>query len=282
LRIDDALIWAQYTLVNSDSALLDAQVLLAFVLGKETIYLMTWPERELSSQQKIQFEGLIEKRVNGQPVAHLTGVREFWSLPLKVNSSTLIPRPDTEVLVEIALENIRAKNIDTVDILDLGTGSGAIILALASELPNALCIGVDYSEDAVKLATENRDNLKINNVQIKQSDWFVSVQGPFDIIVSNPPYIDAHDKHLQQGDVRFEPLTALVANEQGLSDIRKICEQAKAYLKYEGCLLFEHGFEQGPSVQSIFQENGFINIRTEQDYAKNDRVTLGYLRTSTD
>lgn len=277
MRIDDALIWAEYTLVNSDSALLDAQVLLAFVLGKETIYLMTWPERDLSTQQKVQFESLIEKRVNGQPVAHLTGQREFWSLPLKVNNSTLIPRPDTEVLVEITLEKIRVKNTSSIDILDLGTGTGAIILALASELPNAKCIGVDFSEQAVELATENCQNLQINNVKIQQSDWFSSVQGKFDVIVSNPPYIDASDIHLQQGDVRFEPLSALVANEQGLSDIRHICEQATAYLKPEGCLLFEHGFEQGPSVQAMLQKSGFINIKTEQDYAKNDRVTYGYL-----
>ena len=273
MRIDDALIWAEYTLVNSDSALLDAQVLLAFVLDKETIYLMTWPERDLSIQQKSQFEELIEKRANGQPVAHLTGQREFWSLPLKVNNSTLIPRPDTEVLVEIAL----AKSITNAHILDLGTGTGAIILALASELPNAVCTGVDFSEQAVQLAIENRDNLKLNNVSIEQSNWFENVQGQFDIIVSNPPYIDANDVHLKQGDVRFEPLSALVANEQGLSDIRHICEQAKSYLKDNGCLLFEHGFEQGASVQAVLQENGFIKIETQQDYAKNDRVTLGHL-----
>ena len=273
MRIDDALIWAEYTLVNSDSALLDAQVLLAFVLDKETIYLLTWPERDLSAQQKLQFEGLIEKRVNGQPVAHLTGEREFWSLPLKVNNSTLIPRPDTEILVEIAL----TKSTVNAHILDLGTGTGAIILALASELPNAVCTGVDFSEQAVQLAIENRDSLQFHNVSIYQSNWFENVHGQFDIIVSNPPYIDANDVHLKQGDVRFEPLSALVANEQGLSDIRHICEQAKHHLKEGGCLLFEHGFEQGALVQAILRENDFINIKTEQDYAKNDRVTLGHL-----
>lgn len=272
MRIDDALTWAEYTLVNSDSALLDAQVLLAFVLGKETIYLITWPERDLSRAQKAQFESLIEQRVNGQPVAHLTGTREFWSLPLRVNNSTLIPRPDTEVLVEVALEKCTAN----AHILDLGTGTGAIILALASELPRATCIGVDYSHDAVSLALENRDNLQLNNVQIKQSNWFDNVQGDFDVIVSNPPYIDATDKHLQQGDVRFEPLSALVANEQGLADIRHICQHASTFLKVGGCLLFEHGFEQAPAVQQILQENGFTRIMTQLDYAGNDRVTLGY------
>ena len=273
MRIDDALIWAEYTLVNSDSALLDAQVLLAFVLGKETIYLITWPERDLMAEQKTQFEALIEQRVNGVPVAHLTGKREFWSLPLKVNNSTLIPRPDTEVLVEVAL----AKSATNAHILDLGTGTGAIVLALASELPNATCVGVDFSDDAVKLAIENRNNLKLRNVQILQSNWFDKVTGQYDVIVSNPPYIDANDLHLKQGDVRFEPLTALVANEQGLSDIRHICEQAKNYLKPGGCLLFEHGFEQANAVQTILQENAFIAVATEKDYAKNDRVTFGYL-----
>lgn len=277
MRIDDALVWAEFTLVNSDSALLDAQVLLAFVLGKETIYLITWPERDISAQQKAHFESLIEQRVNGHPVAHLVGLREFWSLPLKVNNSTLIPRPDTEVLVEVTLNIILEKNYLDAHILDLGTGTGAIILALASELPKAHCVAVDFSEQAVKLATENRDNLELKQVQIYQSDWFENVHECFDVIVSNPPYIDANDKHLHLGDVRFEPLSALVANEQGLSDIRHICEQAKNYLNNAGCLLFEHGFEQAELVSHILHENGFTGIRTEQDYANNDRVTLGFL-----
>ncbi|MEL0628746.1 peptide chain release factor N(5)-glutamine methyltransferase [Psychromonas aquatilis] len=278
MRIDDALVWAEYTLVNSDSARLDAQVLLAFVLGKETIYLMTWPERDLSEQQKAQFEALIEKRVNGHPVAHLTGEREFWSLPLKVNNSTLIPRPDTEVLVEQALSEIQSHFTGQTSILDLGTGTGAVILALATELPMAKCVGVDYSHDAVQLATENRDSLGVNNVSILQSNWFEGVTGKFDVIVSNPPYIDPTDKHLKQGDVRFEPLSALVANEHGLADIRHISEQAKQYLVEGGCLLFEHGSDQGLAVREILQDNAFVDIRTIKDYSQNDRVTLGYFK----
>jgi len=273
LRIDDALVWAEYTLVNSDSALLDAQVLLAFVLDKPTIYLMTWPERDLTAQQKANFEQLIEQRVNGQPVAHLTGEREFWSLPFKVNASTLIPRPDTERLVELALEKSSAQ----AHILDLGTGTGAVILALASELPQATCMGVDFSVDAVTLACENRKNLGLTRVVIKQSNWFESVQERFDVIVSNPPYIDPSDVHLKQGDVRFEPLSALTAEEHGLADIRLICEQAKDYLTAGGCLLIEHGYDQSDSVQAIMLDNGFVQIKTEQDYGQNDRVTLGHL-----
>lgn len=276
MRIDNAVVWAESLLVNSESALLDAQVLLAFVLGKETIYLMTWPERELSLQQHSEFERLIEKRVNGQPVAHLTGEREFWSLSLKVNDSTLIPRPDTEVLVEKAIEKAVEKGLADLHILDLGTGTGAIILALASEFPEATCIGVDVSEEAVKLAIENRDYLALHNVKINQSNWFESVKGQFDIIVSNPPYIDTNDHHLTEGDVRFEPLSALIANEQGLSDIRHICENAMSYLSGNGCLLLEHGFEQANSVQKILTDCAFINIKSYQDYAGNDRVTFGY------
>jgi release factor glutamine methyltransferase len=276
LRIDQALKWAEKKLSESDSALLDAQVLLAMTLGKETIYLITWPERELSESQQHTFQELIKQRADGHPVAHLTGIREFWSLPIKVNNSTLIPRPDTEVLVEVSLHHALEKNRSNLHILDLGTGSGAIILALASELPKAICVGVDYSEKAVKLALENRDNLHLDNVHILQSDWFNNVQGQFDIIVSNPPYIDAEDKHLKQGDVRFEPLSALVAKEQGLFDIRHISEQAAVYLKAAGVLLFEHGFEQALAVQKILQENGFIHIKTYKDYAGNDRVTIGY------
>ncbi|MEG3753671.1 peptide chain release factor N(5)-glutamine methyltransferase [Psychromonas arctica] len=273
MRIDDALVWAEYILINSDSALLDAQVLLAFVLDKPTIYLMTWPERDLTAQQKANFEELIEQRVNGQPVAHLTGEREFWSLPFKVNASTLIPRPDTERLVELALEKSSAQ----AHILDLGTGTGAVILALASELPQATCMGVDFSVDAVALACENRKNLGLTRVVIKQSNWFKSVQERFDVIVSNPPYIDPSDVHLKQGDVRFEPLSALTAEEHGLADIRLICEQAKDYLTAGGCLLIEHGYDQSNSVQAIMLDNGFVQIKTEQDYGQNDRVTLGHL-----
>ena len=276
MRIDEALIWAEKTLLKSESALLDAQVLLAFVLDKETIYLMTWPERVLSQQQQMQFEALIEKRETGQPVAHLTGQREFWSLPLKVNNSTLIPRPDTEVLVEVALDVAVSKESADLNILDLGTGTGAIIFALASELPNAHCMGVDQSEDAIALAKLNRAHLALNQVQLEQSNWFDNVSGGFDIIVCNPPYIDAQDKHLDEGDVRFEPRSALVANEQGLADIRHLCEHAMKYLKAQGCLLFEHGFEQAGAVQVLLKENGFQNVKTYQDYAKNDRVTLGY------
>jgi len=270
LRIDDALTWAKFLLVTSDSPLLDAQVLLAFVLDKETIYLMTWPERDISAAQKSEFEALVSKRLNGVPVAHLTGTREFWSLPLKVNDSTLIPRPDSEILVESALE------ICTADahILDLGTGSGALILALASELPEATCLGVDFSEDAVQLACENAQQLAISNVQFRQSNWFEDVDGEFAVIVSNPPYIDKNDHHLKKGDVRFEPLSALVADDNGLADIHLIARQAPHYLKDGGYLLIEHGYQQGAAVQDILNSLGYSQVKTIKDYGDNDRVTM--------
>ncbi|WP_354624265.1 peptide chain release factor N(5)-glutamine methyltransferase [Psychromonas sp. MME2] len=272
MRIDDALIWAQYTLVNSDTPLLDAQVLLAFVLGKETVYLLTWPERDLTREQKEQFETLISQRVNGVPVAHLTGIREFWSLPLMVNNSTLIPRPDTEVLVESVLAEyaIEAK----IRILDLGTGTGAIILALASELPKASCFGVDFSADAVNLAKQNAQQLAINNVQFQKSDWFKNVTGKFDVIVSNPPYIDAQDRHLQKGDVRFEPLSALVADNHGLADIQRIAEQAPDYLNDGGYLFIEHGYDQANAVTAMLTKLAYSQIRTVKDYGDNDRITV--------
>ncbi|MEI6897739.1 MAG: peptide chain release factor N(5)-glutamine methyltransferase [Psychromonas sp.] len=270
MRIDAALIWATSWLTNSDSALLDAQVLLAHVVEKETVYLMTWPERELSRTQKNAFETFIEQRKIGVPVAHLTGTREFWSLPLKVNDSTLIPRPDTEILVETALLVCSPQ----AKVLDLGTGTGAIILALASELPLASCYAIDFSEQAVQLARENAKLLNLNNVTIAQSNWFESVQGEFDVIVANPPYIDENDLHLKQGDVRFEPLAALVASQHGLADIRLIITQARDYLSTNGSLLIEHGFEQGESVREIFTLSAYDNIKTIKDYGDNDRITI--------
>lgn len=272
MRIDQAILWAKTLLVDSDSALLDAQVLLAFVLGKETVYLMTWPERELTAEQQKQFKGLVNERLVGAPIAHLTGIREFWSLPLKVNNSTLIPRPDTEVLVESVLKICK---IDAeLNILDLGTGTGAIILALASELPNARCTGVDFSEAAINLANDNGVKLKLEGVQFLQSNWFEQVQGTFDVIVSNPPYIDPDDTHLQMGDVRFEPLSALVADNHGLADIELIAEQALSYLTLGGYLFIEHGYDQGLAVQTILQKLSYSNIETIKDFGGNDRVTM--------
>ncbi|WP_372761365.1 peptide chain release factor N(5)-glutamine methyltransferase [Pseudoalteromonas sp.] len=263
---------AKLLAASSDSAKLDAQVLLLNILQKPHSYLFTWPEQALSLEQQQQFEQHCQRRLQGEPVAHITGQREFWSLSLEVNATTLIPRPDTETLVEQALQ---MPVPDTAKVLDLGTGTGAIALALGSEMPNWQITAVDRVKDAVALATRNQQRLAINNVQVKQSNWFSALSGEtFDLIVTNPPYIEPTDIHLKQGDVRFEPLSALVAEDDGMADIKQIITQSRDYLQPKGYLLIEHGFAQGAAVRQFFKQMQFVNISTVQDLANNDRVTL--------
>ncbi|KHM50807.1 SAM-dependent methyltransferase [Pseudoalteromonas distincta] len=258
--------------LSSESAKLDAQVLLLHILQKPRSYLFTWPEHALSDEQQSQFNVFIQRRLKGEPVAHITGLREFWSLSLEVNATTLIPRPDTETLVEQALEIALPA---TAKVLDLGTGTGAIALALGSEMPNWQITAVDRVSDAVALATRNQQRLAINNVHAKQSNWFSELHGEkFNLIVTNPPYIESSDIHLNQGDVRFEPLSALVADDCGMSDIKQIITQSRDYLSSNGYLLIEHGFEQGEAVRHFFEKMAFINIKTVKDLGNNDRVTL--------
>ncbi|GEB72084.1 Release factor glutamine methyltransferase [Pseudoalteromonas carrageenovora] len=257
---------------SSESAKLDAQVLLLHILQKPRSYLFTWPEHALSNEQQSQFNVFLQRRLKGEPVAHITGLREFWSLSLEVNATTLIPRPDTETLVECALNLVM---LDTAKVLDLGTGTGAIALALGCEMPNWQIIAVDRVTEAVALANKNQQRLGINNVDVKQSNWFSALQGErFNLIVTNPPYIEQDDIHLNQGDVRFEPLSALVADDAGMSDIKQIITQSRDYLLSSGYLLIEHGFEQAEAVRHLFKEMAFINIKTVKDFGNNDRVTL--------
>jgi len=257
---------------SSESAKLDAQVLLLHILQKPRSYLFTWPEHELSDDQHSQFNVFIQRRLKGEPVAHITGLREFWSLSLEVNATTLIPRPDTETLVECALNMVMP---DKAKVLDLGTGTGAIALALGSEMPNWQIVAVDRVTDAVALANKNQQRLGINNVEVKQSNWFSALQGEkFNLIVTNPPYIEQDDIHLNQGDVRFEPLSALVADEAGMSDIKQIISHSRDYLLSSGYLLIEHGFEQAEAVRDLFKQMAFIDIKTVKDFGNNDRVTL--------
>lgn len=262
----------------SDSAALDSQLLMQYVLDCNRTYLFTWSDKLLSDQQQTQLAQLQQRRLAGEPIAHIIGEREFWSMPFKVSNATLIPRPDTETLVEAALNHIQQNPQQSGNGLDLGTGTGAIALALASETPNWQWTAVDKMEDAVKLAKINAENLGINNCQIIQSNWFSGVgDKKFDLIVTNPPYIDEEDPHLAQGDVVFEPLTALVAADNGLADIKEIIVKAKDYLITGGPLMIEHGYQQGEAVRALFLDNGYQNSITIKDLSGNERVSVGYL-----
>ena len=265
-----------YLITISDSPRLDAEVLLAFVLGKNRSYLRAWNDKNLDSKIITQFEMLISQRFNGTPIAYLTGTREFWSRDFFVSPDVLIPRPDTEILIEHCLAQI--PNHSPFNILDLGTGSGIIAITLAAERPNAKIIAVDVSVAALKIAQKNAHFHHCQNIDFILSDWFSAVPPiQFDLIVSNPPYIPVDDVHLSQGDVRFEPATALIAAENGLYDIRYISEQAKNYLVSSGQLLFEHGYNQAQDVQHILVDLHYKNVLTHYDLSGNARVTTGFV-----
>jgi len=263
----------QQLLSHSDSAQLDSNILLCHVINKDISYLYTWPENKLSLNEYEKFIELLNRRIKGEPIAYIVGMKEFWSLPLLVSPATLIPRPDTETLVELVLELYQGQK--NFDCLDLGTGTGAIALALASENISWKVDAVDFNDEAVSLAKLNAERLKIANVNVFQSDWYSNVanEKKYNIIVSNPPYIDEHDQHLAQGDVRFEPKSALVAEEQGLSDIKVIVENAKQHLKPKGSLFIEHGFEQGVLVCDILSGFGYQNAQTVTDLNGQDRIS---------
>jgi len=263
------------TLCGGDSPKRDAEILLSFVTGKSRSWLMAFDETLLNDQQLSQLDALLLRRAQGEPVAHLIGEREFWSLPLRVNDATLIPRPDTEILVEQALVRLPAT---PSRILDLGTGTGAIALAIASERPDCQVVGVDRIEAAVELAQLNAEQLGLSNASFSLSHWFRDLApSRFNLIVSNPPYIDANDIHLGQGDVRFEPRSALVAEEAGLADLRTLIEQAPHWIAAGGWLLLEHGWQQEHAVRQLMIKNGYQAVATANDYAGNPRVTFGQL-----
>ena len=259
----------------SDTPQLDVELLLCKALDKSRTWLKTWPEKELSEGQKAYFQQLFNRRLAGEPIAYIIGTQGFWNLELEVSPETLIPRPETEILVEATL----ALDLpDDTHILDLGTGTGAIALALASENLIWQVTAVDQSAQAVELAERNRQNCGVHNVQVFESDWYTAVEGQqFDVIVSNPPYIDINDTHLLQGDVRFEPSSALVAGADGLDDLRVIIAGAGKYLVQCGWLLVEHGYQQGKAVQQLFEQAGFHQIETRYDLNGLERVTRGCL-----
>lgn len=264
---------AMRELSGSESPRRDAEILLEHVTGKARTYILAFGETQLTAEQQAALAELLARRKIGEPVAHLVGEREFWSLPLYVSAATLIPRPDTECLVEQALARLPA---DACRILDLGTGTGAIALALASERPDCTVMAVDVMPDAVALAQRNAARHHLSNVSVLQSSWFSALgRQTFSMIVSNPPYIDERDPHLSQGDVRFEPLTALVAANAGLADLDHIISEARKYLQADGWLLVEHGWTQGEAVRELFSAAGYSFVETCRDYGGNERLTLG-------
>ncbi|WP_290622297.1 peptide chain release factor N(5)-glutamine methyltransferase [Kangiella sp.] len=272
MSVAQALAWARQQLEAIDDATIDAEILLAHAIDKNRTWLKTWPEHILSEKQLSHYQYLISRRSKGEPTAYLIGEKEFWSLTFKVTQDTLIPRPETEVLVEQALQRI-PENSD-FKVADLGTGSGAIALAIASERPQTTVWALDMSEPALKVAQANAEHNKIKNVAFEQGSWLSNWQhGQLDMIVSNPPYVAPNDPHL--ADLVYEPVTALVAEDKGLSDIHQITQQATEHLKPGGYLLFEHGYDQGEAVREILHKVGFTQIETVKDYAGQDRVSLG-------
>jgi release factor glutamine methyltransferase len=262
-------------LPESPTPRLDAELLLAHVLGKSRSYLHTWPERELDAPQLERYEAMLARRQAGEPVAYILGQQGVWNLELEVAAHTLIPRPDTELLVETVLALLPAT---PAQVLDLGTGTGAIALALASERQAWQVTGVDRVPEAVALAERNRARLKLANAGFVASHWFSALAGQrYQLIASNPPYIAADDRHLGEGDVRFEPSSALVAGADGLDDIRLIIAQAPGYLEADGWLLLEHGFDQAAAVRALLSARGFGAVESRRDLGGHERISLGRL-----
>lgn len=270
-NIGQNLTWA-CDVLHCPEARLDAEILLAQVVQKDRSYLYAHTEAALSAPQQIEFARLIGQRKQGQPVAYLTGTRDFWTLKLAVNPSTLIPRPETEHLVEQALQ--LGAGAHAWRVLDLGTGTGAIALALGKEKPDWHITATDRSASALQLAQTNARQHHIHQVEFILSDWFSQITGQYDLIVSNPPYIAQNDPHLQQGDVRFEPSGALCSGADGLDDIRLIAEQAQTYLKPQGWLMFEHGANQATACRDLLRQHGYAQISTKRDLAGLERLTM--------
>ena len=261
--------------LESETPRLDAELMLGFVLQKNSAWLLAHGDDELPLPSQVTFLELLERRIAGEPVAHIIGSRGFWTLDLRVTADTLIPRPETELLVELAIAKCASDK--KLRILDLGTGTGAVALAIASECKNSEVLAADKSAAALGVA---RENARRNNLQVEfiQSDWFEALADKkFDLIVSNPPYICNDDPHLSLGDVRFEPLTALASGPDGLDDIRLIIAQAPQYCLPGAWLMIEHGFDQGEAIRALFSNAGFSHVETAQDLEQRDRVTAGQL-----
>ncbi|PPJ41927.1 MULTISPECIES: peptide chain release factor N(5)-glutamine methyltransferase [unclassified Pseudoxanthomonas] len=273
LRLDHALRAAASRLAGLD-ARHEAEQLLLHVIGRDRAWLFAHGDAALAGTDASAFEALLARRIAGEPVAYLIGHRGFWTLDLLVSPATLIPRPETERLVELALERLPADR--PLRIADLGTGTGAIALSLASERPQAQVVATDFSADALAVARANGVSNAIANVEFRHGSWFAPLQGEhFHLVASNPPYIADGDAHLTQGDLRFEPPTALSSGADGLEAIREIVGDASTHLMPGGWLLLEHGWDQGAAIRALMTAAGFVDVATETDLEQRDRVTLG-------
>lgn len=260
---------------HSDNPKREAEMLLGYVTNRPRSALLAFPETELTPQQQASLEIMVRRREQGEPVAYLTGECEFWSLPISVSQATLIPRVDTECLVEQALQHLPQR---PCRILDLGTGTGCIALALGKERPDCTIVGIDIKKEAIILASHNAKKLGMAHLSFFQGNWFSDVTGYFSVIVSNPPYIDAEDPHLNKGDLRYEPRSALVSAEGGFADLKNIIRQSPDYLTSYGWLLVEHGWQQSGKIQQQFYQSGFTSVSTYKDYGGHPRVTCGQLQ----
>lgn len=271
--IQNAIIFATNQL-KSTTPRLDAELLLAHVLNVSRGYCYAHPEQELTIEQQLHLQALIQERLAGEPIAYLIGRQAFWKDDFLVTPSTLIPRPETELLVQILLSELPMES--EIQVADLGTGSGVIALSLAKERPTWQITATDFSKEALQVAKENAQEMHVKNVHFSQGSWCLALPHQlYHAIVSNPPYIAERDPHLEWGDVRFEPRNALVSGPDGLSAMQEIISNAGDYLHKGGLLLLEHGFEQGEAVRSLLEKCGFSRIKTERDLAGHERATSG-------
>jgi len=273
MNVRDLLAWGHGRLADQPAGQLEAEILICKVLEVSRAWLYANPESCPAAVQSSDYKGLVQRRVQGVPIAYLTGQREFWSLPLKITADVLIPRPETELLVEVVLQAIPA-DADW-RIADLGTGSGAIALAIATERPLCEVHATEYSMAALRLAQENGRTIAPGRVQFHQGSWLEPLPGRFQVLVSNPPYIAANDPHLQQGDCRFEPVDALTPGHDALAAFRHIADESRRYLQADGMLALEHGYEQGNVLRQLLTGLGYQNVETRKDLENRERVTLG-------
>jgi release factor glutamine methyltransferase len=254
---------------------LEAESLLCTLLHQSRAQLFAWPETPLSKGQQTQWQSWLERRLAGEPLAYILGRREFWSLEFEVGPGVLIPRPETELLVELALERIPPDTDGRI--LDLGTGSGVIAAAMASERPRARVLATDASADALGVASRNFRRLELGRIETRQGSWCQVLEAgeTFELILSNPPYIAEGDPHLQQGDLPAEPDMALVSGVSGLDALTAICACALQHLEPSGWLLLEHGYHQAMTVRSLLQKAGFVAVESWPDLAGIERVTGG-------